>query len=173
MDTCSLLWSIPVLFVFLAALVDGRSSTAQRTIADGGLDDDDVSHPSVFELGNDDDIFENFDPYHELAQMDDDDLEDLAAVNIVFDQLRRQSRIKYRHQRKCWQEHRDLLIETDQFANRFRMPPEHWDYLLEGIRAAITVDYEKSRDSTGGNDPIYPEIIMAMGLRFLLSLIHI
>ena len=167
MDPFSLLWSIPVLFVFLAALVDGRSSTAQRTIADGGLDDDDASHPSVFELGNDDDIFENFDPYHELAQMDDDDLEDLVAINSVFDQLRRQCKIKYRHHRKCWQEHRDMLIETDQFANRFRMPPEHWDYLLEGIRDAITVDYEKSRESTGGNDPIYPEIIMAMGLRFL------
>lgn len=31
----------------------------------------------------------------------------------------------------------------------------------------ITVDEKKSRQSTGGNDPISPKMIVAMGLRYL------
>ena len=40
-------------------------------------------------------------------------------------------------------------------------------YLVNQIRDAITVNFLKSHQSTGGNDPIYPEIVAAVGLRFL------
>ena len=47
------------------------------------------------------------------------------------------------------------------------MPKAHFDNLLAAIRPAITVDYMRSSNSTSGNDPIYPEIILGMGLRFI------
>ncbi len=46
------------------------------------------------------------------------------------------------------------------------MSREHFDFLLEAIRDAITVDYLQSLRFTGGNDPICPKTIMAMGLQF-------
>ena len=42
-----------------------------------------------------------------------------------------------------------------------------FESLLEALEEALTVSFAKSRASTDGNDPIYPEIIMACGLRFL------
>ena len=47
------------------------------------------------------------------------------------------------------------------------MPPDHFDILLDNIREAISVDFARSANSTAGNDPIYPEIVLAMGLRFV------
>jgi len=46
------------------------------------------------------------------------------------------------------------------------MPKDHFDYLLENIRDAITVDYLRSLNSTSGNEPISPESVLAMGLEF-------
>lgn len=46
------------------------------------------------------------------------------------------------------------------------MSKDHFDLLLDEIRNAITVDYMHSLSSTSGNEPIYPETILAMGLRF-------
>ena len=40
-------------------------------------------------------------------------------------------------------------------------------YLFDALDDAITVSYVKSWASTDGNDPIYPEVVMACGLRFL------
>jgi hypothetical protein len=47
------------------------------------------------------------------------------------------------------------------------MSEESFDKLVNLIRHDVTVDYTKSRQSTVGNDPIYPELIVATGLRFL------
>ena len=38
--------------------------------------------------------------------------------------------------------------------------------LLDELRAAVTVDFAQSRASTGGNKPTYPEMVIAVGLRF-------
>ena len=42
----------------------------------------------------------------------------------------------------------------------------HFNYLFRAVGDAITVDYLRSSNSTQGNDPVYPELILAMGLRF-------
>ena len=44
---------------------------------------------------------------------------------------------------------------------------EEFNYLLTSIKDAITVHFARSRQSTQGNDPIFPEIIQAIGLRYL------
>ena len=47
------------------------------------------------------------------------------------------------------------------------MPHHHFDYLLNAVRDAITVDFARSKAGSNGNDPNYPEIVFAVGLRFL------
>ncbi len=42
-----------------------------------------------------------------------------------------------------------------------------FNYLPEELCESITVSCLKSRCSTSGNEPIYPEVIVAVGLRFL------
>jgi hypothetical protein len=46
------------------------------------------------------------------------------------------------------------------------MSKDHFNFLLDEIRDAITVDYMHSLSSTRGNEPICPETILAMGLQF-------
>ena len=94
-------------------------------------------------------------------------MEDLHALCLIFGQNKRMRAAKYMYKRKNWADHVNQLLETDEFENRFRMPKEHFDHLLEQVRECITVDYLRSVQSTGGNKPMYPEAIMVMGLRFL------
>ena len=61
MDAFSLLWSVQALVVFLVGLVDGRPARVGHAIVEG--EDNDVLTPSPFELHNDDDMFEGFDPH--------------------------------------------------------------------------------------------------------------
>jgi len=98
---------------------------------------------------------------------DDEDLEDLEAICILFSQNKRRRSIKFKHDRKDWDSHVRMLLTTNKFDNCFCMSKDHFDFLLEAIREGITVDYLRSMNSTGGNDRIFPEIVMAMGLRFL------
>ena len=42
-----------------------------------------------------------------------------------------------------------------------------FDRLLEELRDCLTISYKHSFSSTSGNEPIFPEVIMACGIRFL------
>ena len=86
---------------------------------------------------------------------------------MFFSQNKKKRAAKIIHERKDWYGHADQLIQTNEFINRFRMPKDHFESLLDAIRDAITVDFMRSVQSTKGNDPIYPEVILAMGLRFV------
>jgi len=129
---------------------------------------DDLDPPDLRPVVDDslEHILENFDAYHEMRLMNEEDWDDLDAVRLVFEQNRRKRKAKHRHDRKQWDSHEDMLLQTDAFDQRFRMPEEHFYPLLDAIRDAITVDFKRSRNSTGGNDPIYPEVVIVMGLRF-------
>ncbi len=47
------------------------------------------------------------------------------------------------------------------------MSEETFLILLETICDDITANYVKSRNATSGNDPIYPELVLASGLEFM------
>ena len=70
------------------------------------------------------------------------------------------------HERKGWDVNENMLLQTDAFEQRSQMPEEHVYALLDTIRHAIMAGFKRSRNSTSGNDPIYPEVVLAMGLRF-------
>ena len=60
-----------------------------------------------------------------------------------------------------------MLEHTGHFSQRYRMKMAWFTHLLDALADAITVDYSRSRLSIGSNDPIYPEIVLAIGLRFV------
>ena len=109
----------------------------------------------------------NFNAYHHMQSMEDEDWDNPIAIDSILSGNWRLRKIKHRHARKDWAEHVEALLNTGCFDQRFHMPKPHFDHLLEELRAAVTVDFARSRASTGGNDPIYPEVVIAVGLRFL------
>eukprot|EP00985_Skeletonema_marinoi_P006712 scaffold2915_cov88-Skeletonema_marinoi.AAC.1 len=113
-------------------------------------------------LGPDDD----FDPY-QIIDDEDDDLEDLEDMKVIFSQMKQERKIKWEHKRVDWNYHRQMLVHTEEFENRFRMKEAHFDALLDILRDSLTVSVKHSMSSTGGNEPICPEVILACGLRFL------
>jgi hypothetical protein len=103
----------------------------------------------------------------------DDDDDDLAAIAQWVELEGIQSRKpKYRYRRIDWSRHLQMLRATDGFQTRYHMQEESFDALVNLLREYITVDVSKSHASTGGNDPISPEIICAAGIRFLGGEFH-
>ena len=98
---------------------------------------------------------------------DDDDLMDLEDLRLMFSSRKKTRSIKYDHTRINWDEHIDRLVSTNKFEQRFRMPLSSFHYLIEELREPLTVSFKHSINSTSGNDPIYPEVIVAVGLQFL------
>jgi len=104
--------------------------------------------------------------YEIIELMEDEDWNDLSAIQLMFAGNKRLRKVKFMHERTDWDKHVEMLEYTNNFEHRFRMKREHFEYLLDAVRDAITVDFARSSNSTGGNEPIYPEMILAMGLRF-------
>ncbi len=66
-----------------------------------------------------------------------------------------------------WEYHVDMLEYTNEFEQRFWMSRSMFDDLVEELRIPLTVSFAQSLRSTSGNEPIYPEMIVAIGLRIL------
>ena len=60
-----------------------------------------------------------------------------------------------------------MLEYTNEFEKRFRMSRSMFDDLVEELRVPLTVSFVQSMRSTSGNEPIYPEVIVAISLRIL------
>ena len=93
---------------------------------------------------------------------------DFFDIQLIFDINRSQRMIKYQHGRMNWPDHLKMLRHVNDFDGTYRMNEDAFNTLLEGIRGEITVSFLQSNRSTSGNEPIYPEIILAMCLRFLM-----
>jgi hypothetical protein len=99
-----------------------------------------------------------------LREYDDDDLEEAF---VAFHNAKKSKRIKWKHQRLNWDEHVKKLRHTQMFATYYHMSEETFLILLKIIHEDITANYVKSMNSTRGNDPIYPELVLASGLEFM------
>ena len=110
--------------------------------------------PEIFTLFNE--LFDGLNAYEIMELMDDEDWNDLSAIQQMFARNKRLRKVKFMHQRTDWDRHVEMLEYTNKFENRFRMKRHHFEYLLDAVRDAITVDFVKSSNSTGGNEPIYP-----------------
>jgi hypothetical protein len=56
-----------------------------------------------------------------------------------------------------------MLEYTNEFEQRFWMSWSMFDDLVEELHIPLTVSFTQSLRSTSGNEPIYPEMIVAIG----------
>ena len=73
---------------------------------------------------------------------------------------------KWPDTRLNWNDHVEKLIHRDEFEHTNRMSLVAFQklLLLEILRPAISVNLVQSRNSVPDSDPIYPELIMHIGL---------
>ena len=69
------------------------------------------------------------------------------------------------HQRLHWSTHVDKLRHEGLFGRRYRMPESAFNKLVELLKPMLPGDVTKSRNRC--SHEIYPEIIVAIGLRYL------
>jgi hypothetical protein len=104
---------------------------------------------------------------------DDDDefFQDLEDRMMLIYQLSMMPttdrRFKWKNTRLNWMEHVLKLGHTEEFDQTYRMSLEAFQKLLGILRPMITVDVIKSRNSTPDSEPIYAELVMHIGLRWL------
>ncbi len=61
-----------------------------------------------------------------------------------------------------------MLEYTNEFEKRFRMSRSMFYDLVDELRIPLTVvSFVKSMNSTSGNEPIFPEMIVSISLRIL------
>ena len=99
----------------------------------------------------------------------DSDLDDILDIQLIFEAFKKKRSIKYQHTRMNWKEHVKMLNHINDFEGTYRMSEQSFNALLEGIREDITLSFIHSSQSSSGNDPIYPELILGMCLRFLVG----
>ena len=102
-----------------------------------------------------------------MSEIDEDIDEILMVYGLIFGENCRQRKIKFQHTRVDWEYHVEMLEHTHEFEQRFWMSRQMFDDLVEELRVPLTVSYAQSMRSTSGNEPIYPEVIVAIGLRIL------
>ena len=88
-------------------------------------------------------MFDDLNAYEIMELMNDEDWNDLSAIQLMFAMNKRLRKVKYMHQRTNWDRHVEMLKYTNNFENRFRMIPNHFEYLLDAVRDAITVDFAR------------------------------
>jgi hypothetical protein len=105
-----------------------------------------------------------------LEEFDDDDL---VVTMLLFEENKTRARMfKWGHTRLNWEESLKKERHQKSFESKYHMSEGAFCTLLDILREDITVDFTKSRNSTQGNDPIFPELILATGLRFLGGTSH-
>ena len=60
-----------------------------------------------------------------------------------------------------------MCLHTNTFSRRYHMSLESFEALVRILKIDISLDATKSMNSTSGNSPITPRMIVAMGLRYV------
>jgi hypothetical protein len=106
-------------------------------------------------------------PLEDLDRDSEEFVEKLLYILMIFETNKTKRLFKWEHTRLNWEEALEKERHQKSFESKYHMSEDAFFTLLELLRHDITVDFTKSRNSTQENDPIYPEVILATGLRFL------
>jgi len=98
---------------------------------------------------------------------DDDDAFDFHAFEMLTNANATKRKRKYPHSRIDWTKHVEERMHKEDFQSVYHMKKESFEKLVDILRSDIRVDEKQSMRSTGGIEPITPELIVAAGLRFL------
>lgn len=104
-------------------------------------------------------------PENEMIMLEEDIII-LCLLIVCFSQLEEERQEKWQYQRINWEEHVEEQLYTGRFNRRYRMSLESFTKLVDLLCNDISVDSEQSRRSTGGAEPIIPEVVVACGLRY-------
>ena len=97
--------------------------------------------------------------------LEDDDFPTLQRfLGKGIPQSRRE---KWKHKRMDWQAELVKLQYIRGFQTRYRLSEDSFNKLVDILRPQVTVNMIQSKRSTSGNDSITPEIVVAVGLRYL------
>ena len=99
-----------------------------------------------------------------LIDKDDDEL---AAIHIIFTQRKSKRSIKWMHERVNWDTYVNRLRHAGSFHVKHRMPIAAFDRLVEMLYDSLTVNETMSMLGSNGNEPIYPEVVCSIGLRWM------
>ena len=94
---------------------------------------------------------------------------DFFDIQLIFDINMSQRTIKYQHGRMKWSDRLTMLRHVNDFEGTYHMSEHSFNVLLDGIREESTVSFLQSNRFTSDNEHIYPELILAMCLRFLID----
>ena len=64
-------------------------------------------------------ILKNFNAYHKMWLMNEDDWDNLDAVRLVFEPNQHKRNVKLMHERKGWDTHKNMLLQMDVFGPAF------------------------------------------------------
>ena len=103
-----------------------------------------------------------------LIEQDMEEEEDEFLVIREFFEANKRKRLwKWRHGRLNWEGHLEQERHTGRFDSKYHLPEENFNVLVGLLTPMVLVDVQKSMNSTSGNLPIYPELVVATGLRFM------
>lgn len=111
--------------------------------------------------------WENLSWLEEIDQDEETNRHDILQLVAIFITNKQKRSIKWKNDRLNWNEHVQRELHTKTFEPKYHMPLRSFSRLVHILLSHITIDVTKSRNSTSGNDPIYPELIVAIGLRYL------
>ena len=103
-----------------------------------------------------------------VTSMGDDDDDFFARASLGAGKPKKKA--KYTYERMGWEDgHLAMLrhLGEDEFQRRYHMTEASFNKLVELLRDDLAIDKKQSANSTGGNAPIIPELVVASGLRFL------
>jgi hypothetical protein len=103
----------------------------------------------------------------EEAAYNDEILAVILAMINLNEGTTEERNFKWQTQRLLWEDHVAKLRHSNEFTKTYRMTYDTFQKLLEILRSKITVDYMLSRNSVPGTDPIYPELVMHLAIRWL------
>jgi hypothetical protein len=124
--------------------------------------------PSVIDYLQCYDEWGSWDPYTAIMSEIDDDLDKVLMIySLLFGENHCLKKIKFQHIRLDWEYHINMLEYTNEFEQRFWMSHSMFDDLVEELCVPLTVSVAQSLRSTSGNKPIYPVMIIEIGLWIL------
>jgi hypothetical protein len=91
----------------------------------------------------------------------------MSLATFIMDGMKGERIFKMHGKKVNWQDHIELLLHRNEFTSTYHMEKETFDALLSILRPLITVDIIKANNSTSNDGHIYPELVMAVGLRWL------
>ena len=91
----------------------------------------------------------------------------LATYLVIVEESKKERKFKMNEERVDWDHHVDLLLHRNEFVENYGYSVEAFHDLVDLLRDDITYNEVRAMNSAPDVQPIYPELVCAVGLRVL------